>query len=90
MEIFLQSFQYVPFLNKFYLIYFSSTICVTFFCRLLFKNEVIDEICTVLCKILKNAQVCIYSLADVNIFHCVELTFLEGKLDWFLVLAFLK
>ena len=31
MEIFLQSFQYIPFLNKFYLIYFSSTICVTFF-----------------------------------------------------------
>ena len=37
-------------------------------------------ICTVLCRIKKNAQVCIYSLADLNIGHCVELTFFEGKL----------
>ena len=27
----------------------------------------------------KNAQVCLYSLADLNIGHCVELTF-EGML----------
>ena len=43
------------------------------------------DICTVSCRIKKNAQVCIYSLADLNIGHCVELTFLEGKLGWFLI-----
>ena len=44
-------------------------------------------VCTVLCRIfLKNAQVNIYSLADLNIRHCVELTFFEGKLDGFFVL----
>ena len=32
----------------------------------------------------KNAQVYLYSLVDLNIGHCVELTFLEGKLGWFL------
>ena len=29
-----------------------------------------------------NAQVCIYSLADLNIGHCVKFTFLEGKLGF--------
>ena len=29
-------------------------------------------------------------LADLNIGHCVELTFLEGKLGKFLMLTFLK
>ena len=29
---------------------------------------------------IKNVQVCIYSLADLNIGHYVELTSLEGKL----------
>ena len=29
---------------------------------------------------LKNAQVGIYSLADLNTGHCAELTFFEGKL----------
>ena len=34
-----------------------------------------------------NAQVCIYSLADLKILgHCVELTFDEGKLGGFLVI----
>ena len=33
-----------------------------------------------------SAQVCIYSLVDLNIDHCVEFTFLEGKLDGFLVI----
>ena len=33
----------------------------------------------------KNAQVFIYYLADLNIGHCVELTFLEGKLGGFFV-----
>ena len=29
---------------------------------------------------LKNAHLCIHSIADLNTSHCVELTFLEGKL----------
>ena len=38
-----------------------------------------------ICRIKKkNAQVSIYSLADLNIGHCVELTFFEGKLGGFL------
>ena len=32
---------------------------------------------------LKNAQVSIYSLADLNKGHCVEVTFFEGKLGGF-------
>ena len=37
-----------------------------------------------------NARFCIlYSLADLNIGHCVELTFREGKLVIFLMLTFL-
>ena len=39
---------------------------------------------------LKKTLVSIDSLADLNIGHCVELTFLEGKLDRFLMLTFLK
>ena len=31
-----------------------------------------------------------FSLADLNIGHCVEMTFLEGKVGRFLMLAFLK
>ena len=38
----------------------------------------------------ENAQVCIYSLADINIGHCVEFAFLESKLSRFLMLTFLK
>ena len=39
----------------------------------------------------KNAQVCIYSLADLNIGNCVEFTLLEGKLVRFLMhVNFLK
>ena len=45
---------------------------------------------TALCRILKNAQVNIYSLADLNTGQCVELTFLEGKLGRFIMLTFLK
>ena len=33
----------------------------------------------------KNAQISIYSLADLNWGHCVDLTFLEGKLGGFFV-----
>ena len=42
------------------------------------------NICTVFCRLKKNAQVCIYSLADLNLDYCVEFTFLEGKLGRFL------
>ena len=38
----------------------------------------------------KNAQVCIYSLSDLNIGHCEELSFLEGKLGRFLKMKFFK
>ena len=37
-----------------------------------------------------NAQVCIYSVADLNIPYCLELTFLDRKLVRFLMLTFLK
>ena len=59
----------------------------------MFENEVIDRYMymhDIMQNFKRNAQVCIYSLADLNIGHCVELTFLEGKLGWFLILTFLK
>ena len=37
----------------------------------------------------RSAQVCINPLADLNIGHCVELTFLEGKLKLISYLSFL-
>lgn len=41
---------------------------------------------TILCRILKvNAQVRILSPVDINIGHCIGLTFFEGKLNGFLV-----
>ena len=47
----------------------------------MFKNEVIDRnMHCIMQNFKKNAQVSIYSLADLNIGHCVELTFFEGKL----------
>ena len=55
------------------------------------KNEVIDRYMPCIMQNLKkNAQVCIYSLADLNIGHCIELTFLQGKLGRFLMITFLK
>ena len=39
---------------------------------------------------LKKAQVSTYSLADLNMGHCVELTFFEGKSARFLMLALVK
>ena len=44
----------------------------------MFKNEVIDIYMNGIMQNLKNAQVCIYSLAD-----CVEFTFNEGRLGEF-------
>ena len=48
-----------------------------FFADKCLKLKLLIDISTVLCRIfLKNAQVSIYSLADLNKSHCVELTFL--------------
>ena len=53
----------------------------------MFKNEVFDKYMYCIMKNFKiNAQVSICSLADLNIDHYVELTFLEGKLIGFLVI----
>ena len=43
------------------------------------KLSIYIYICTVFCRIYKNAQVCIYSLADLNIDHFVEFTFLDNQ-----------
>ena len=51
----------------------------------MFENEVIDRYMhCILQNFLKNAQVSMYSLEDLNIGYCVELTFLEVKLSRFL------
>ena len=42
----------------------------------MFGNEVIARYIHCIMQNLKNAPVCIYSLADLNKDHCVELTFL--------------
>ena len=42
--------------------------------------KLLIDICTNYAESKINAQVSIYSLADLNIDHCIELTFLEGKL----------
>ena len=93
MEIFPQCFQYTPsnlydfiecsFLLQF-MLPFSQIKCL--------KMTVLIDIGTVICRFcfFKNPQVCIYSLANPNIGNCVELTFLEGRLGRFLMLAFLK
>ena len=41
-------------------------------------------------ELKKNAHICIYSLADLNLGHFVESTFFEGKLGRFLMLTFLN
>ena len=54
----------------------------------MFKNEFIDRYMhCILENFQKNAQVSkyMYSLADLNIGHCVELTFFKGKLGEFFV-----
>ena len=48
----------------------------------MFKNEVIIY-ALFNAEFEKNAQVGIYSLADLNLGHCVVLTFFEGKLGGF-------
>ena len=54
----------------------------------MFKNEVIDRYMHCIITIFfKNAQVSIYFLADLNIGHCVELTFLKANSEdcyWFI------
>ena len=57
------------------------------------KNEVIDRYMHYMYYAEfynESAQVCIYSLADLNIGHCVELTFFEGKLGGFFVVKIKK
>ena len=46
----------------------------------MFENEVIGEIYALHNEEFQkiNAQVCIFSLADPNAGHCVELTFLDN------------
>ena len=59
----------------------------------MFKNKVIDRYMYCIMQNFsnkKNAQMSLYSLADLNIGHCVELTFLESKMGRFLNRKFLK
>mgnify|MGYP003688409065 CR=1 FL=1 len=57
----------------------------------MFKIEVIDRYMhSIMQNFFLNAQVSIYSLADLNKGHRVELTFLEDKLSGFLVVKVLK
>ena len=54
----------------------------------MFMNKVINRYMFCIMQNFKiNAHVCIYSLADLNVGHCVELTFLEGKFGRFLMLT---
>ena len=63
-------------------------------CNSLCSWMLLIDICTVriMQNFNENAQVCIciYSLADQNIEHWVELTFFEGKLGEFFVVKLLK
>ena len=53
----------------------------------MFINEVIDRYMGCIMQIFfKNAQVTIYSLADINVGHCVKMTLFERKLGGFFVL----
>ena len=70
--------------------YFPSTIYVTFFANKCLKIKLLIDICTVFCRIIKHAQVSIYSLEDLNIGHCVELTFFGGKLGEYFVVKVYK
>ena len=81
MEIFHQCFQYTPLNLLILLNVVFFYIYVTFLADKYLKMMFLIDICTLLCKLFFfNAKVCIYSLADLNIGHCVELAFLEGKL----------
>lgn len=68
-----------------------QSIYVPIFAAECLKIKLLIDIWTILCRILgeKNPQVCIYSLIDVSMGHCVELTFLGGKLGRFLKLTFI-
>ena len=46
----------------------------------MFKNEVIDrDMHCIMHNFKKNGQICLFSLADLNIAHYVELTFFEMR-----------
>ena len=80
MKILHRCFQYTPLtLPDFIDLVSFYDLCKTF-CRQLFKMKLLINICTVLFRILINAHVSIYSIADLNIGHYVQLTLFEGKL----------
>ena len=68
-------------------VHISITSFINIYLQKMFKIEVIDRYMHCMMQNLKKMHrltVCIYSLADLNIGHCVELTFLEGKLGRYL------
>ena len=61
-------------------------LCIIFAYKCL-KMKLLIEICTVLLRFFLNVQLSIYFLADLNIGHCVELTFLQANSEdcyWFI------
>ena len=54
-----------------------------FFADKCFKIKLLMDMCNVFCRIKKMHRFA-FSIADINTGHCVEFTFLEGKLGWFL------
>ena len=87
MEILHQSFQQKHQISLILLKSFYFYNLCNNFSSWMFKNEVFDKYMYCIMKKFKiNAQVSICSLADLNIDHYVELTFLEGKLIGFLVI----
>ena len=83
MEIFHQSFQYSP--SNFF--DFICTIYATIFAAECLNIKIlINFMDAVMLNFKINAQVCTSSIADLNLGHCVELTFCESKLGGFLVI----
>ena len=91
MEIFHQSFHCIL-LNLPDLIEFILLLQSMYQFLQLFKIKVIDRYMHCIMQNLKiNAQVCtLYSLADLNVRHYVELAFHGGKLSRLFTLTFLK
>ena len=87
MEIFINASNIHPHISLVLLNAVSFYNICNIFCRYTFKNDVTDRYMQCIMQNLKkSAQVNIYSLADLNLGHCVELAFLEGKLGRFLYL----
>ena len=87
MEIFYQTFQCSPSnLSDIVDLFYFYNLCNDF-CSWMFKIEVTDRYMHCIMQIFfLNAQVCMHSVADLNIGHCVELTFFNNKLAGFLVI----